>query len=102
MKYLVSIKKSDGVQYSTRIRPSNPSYLIPVTPDRFSVIKTYLILGFEHILLGIDHLLFVLALLLLIKGFRMIIKTITAFTIAHSITLSLAALGFVGLPGAPV
>ncbi len=102
IEVLVSVKKSDGIQYSSRIKPSNPSYLIPVTPDRFSVIKTYLQLGFEHILLGIDHLLFVLALLLLTKGFKMILKTITAFTIAHSITLSLAALGFVGLPGAPV
>ncbi len=99
---LVAITKSNGVQYSAMIKPSNPSYLIPVTPDRFSVIKTYLLLGFEHILLGIDHLLFVLALLLLTKGFRRIVKTITAFTIAHSITLSFAALGFVGLPGAPV
>jgi hydrogenase/urease accessory protein HupE len=102
IEVLVSIKKSDGIQYSSRIKPSNPSYLIPVTPDRFSVIKTYLLLGFEHILLGIDHLLFVLALLLLTKGFGRIVKTITAFTIAHSITLSFAALGFVGLPGAPV
>ena len=102
IEVLVSIKKSDGIQYSSRIKPSNPSYLIPVTPDRFSVIKTYLLLGFEHILLGIDHLLFVLALLLLTKGFRRIVKTITAFTIAHSITLSFAALGFVGLPSAPV
>lgn len=102
IEVLVSIKKSEGIQYSSRIKPSSPSYLIPVTPDRFSVIKTYLLLGFEHILLGIDHLLFVLALLLLTKGFGKIVKTITAFTIAHSITLSLAALGFVGLPGAPV
>ena len=102
IEVLVSIKKSDGVQYSSRIKPANPTYLIPVTPDRFSVIKTYLQLGIEHILLGIDHLLFVLALLLITKGFKRLVKTITAFTIAHSITLSLAALGFVGLPGAPV
>ena len=102
IEVLVSIKKSDGVQYSSRIKPSNPNYLIPVAPERFSVVKTYLLLGIEHIVLGIDHLLFVLALLLLTKGFKMILKTITAFTIAHSITLSLAALGFVGLPGAPV
>ncbi len=102
IEVLVSIKKSDGIQYSSRIKPSNPSYLIPVTPDRYSVIKTYLLLGFEHILLGIDHLLFVLALLLITKGFGRIVKTITAFTIAHSITLSFAALGFVGLPSAPV
>ena len=99
---LVSIKKIDGIQYSSMVKPSNPSYLIPTLPNRFSVIKTYLVLGIEHILLGIDHLLFVLALLLITKGFGKLIKTITAFTIAHSITLSLAALGFIGLPGAPV
>jgi hydrogenase/urease accessory protein HupE len=99
---LVSIKKRDGIQYSAMLKPSNPHYKIPLKPDRFSVIKTYLVFGVEHIILGIDHLLFVLALLLLTKGFRKLIKTITAFTIAHSITLSLAALGFVGLPGAPV
>ena len=102
IEVLISIKKNDGIQYSTRVKPSKPSYLIPVAPDRFSVIKTYLILGIEHILLGIDHLLFVLALLLIAKGFRLLVKAITAFTIAHSITLSLAALGFIGLPSAPV
>ena len=99
---LVSIKKSDGIQYSAMLKPSNPHYKIPLKPDRFSTIKTYLSLGFEHILLGIDHLLFVLALLLLTKGFGRIVKTITAFTSAHSITLSFATLGFVGLPSAPV
>ncbi len=102
IEVLISIKKNNGIQYSSRVQPSNPVYLIPVTPDRFSIIKTYLLLGIEHILLGIDHLLFVLALLLLTKGIGMILKTITAFTIAHSITLSLASLGFVGLPGPPV
>ncbi len=99
---LVSIKKSDGIQYTAMIKPSNPSYYIPLKPDKYSVIKTYLMLGIEHILLGIDHLLFVLALLLITKGFKKLVKTITAFTIAHSITLSLAALGIVGLPTAPV
>ena len=63
---------------------------------------TYSKLGFEHILLGIDHLLFVLALILITKGKWKIIKTVTAFTIAHSITLSLAALGYVEFPSAPV
>ena len=99
---LVSIKKSDGIQYSSMIKPSNPYYIVPLKPDRFNTIKTYLGLGIEHILLGIDHLLFVLALLLITKGFGKLVKTITAFTIAHSITLSLAALGFIGLPAAPV
>ncbi len=59
-------------------------------------------MGIDHILGGIDHLLFVLALLLITKGTRNLIKAITAFTVAHSITLSLAALGVVGLPSAPV
>lgn len=99
---LVSIKKSDGIQYSSMIKPSNPHYKIPLKPDRFSIIKTYLLLGIDHILSGIDHLLFVLALLLLTKGFGRLVKTITAFTVAHSITLSFATLGFIGLPAAPV
>ena len=99
---LVSIKLIDGTQYSSMVKPANPIYIIPTAPDKLNVIKTYLILGVNHILSGIDHLLFVLALLLITKGFRKLVKTITAFTIAHSITLSLATLGVVGLPGPPV
>jgi hydrogenase/urease accessory protein HupE len=62
----------------------------------------YLGLGIEHILLGVDHLLFVLGLLLLVSGPWMLVKTITAFTVAHSITLALATLGFVAVPSPPV
>jgi hypothetical protein len=62
----------------------------------------YLGLGIEHILLGIDHLLFVLGLLLIVRGPWMLIKTITAFTVAHSITLALATLGLVEVPSRPV
>lgn len=64
--------------------------------------KRYTVLGIEHILAGVDHLLFVLGLILLVRGWWMLIKTITAFTIAHSITLVLATLGFVNVPSAPV
>jgi hypothetical protein len=64
--------------------------------------KRYTLLGIEHILLGIDHLLFVLGLLLIVKGPWMLVKTITAFTVAHSITLGLATLGFVNVPSRPV
>ncbi len=99
---LVSIKMLNGEQYSAMIKPANPNYLIPTAPDKLNVIKTYLVLGINHILSGIDHLLFVLALLLITNGFRKLVKTITAFTIAHSITLTLAAIGTVGLPGPPV
>ncbi len=62
----------------------------------------YLDLGIEHILLGVDHLLFVLGLLLIVRGPWMLIKTITAFTLAHSLTLALATLGLVDVPARPV
>lgn len=64
--------------------------------------KRYTVLGVEHILIGIDHLLFVLALLFVVSSGWALVKTITAFTVAHSITLGLATLGFVSLPAAPV
>ncbi|WP_171018978.1 HupE/UreJ family protein [Microbulbifer harenosus] len=62
----------------------------------------YFALGFTHMLLGMDHLLFVLALVVLVSGWRQLITTITAFTLAHSVTLSLAVLGIAGLPQEPV
>lgn len=64
--------------------------------------KRYTVLGIEHILIGIDHLLFVLGLLMLVRGVGMLVKTLTAFTVAHSITLVLATLGFIDMPSAPV
>jgi hydrogenase/urease accessory protein HupE len=66
------------------------------------VVRTYFLLGVEHILSGIDHLMFVLALLLLVKGVRRVVVTVTAFTLAHSLTLAGATLGFVHMPGPPV
>jgi len=65
-------------------------------------VRTYLVLGVEHILLGIDHLLFVLALLLIVKGVGRLVATVTAFTVAHSITLGAATLGLVHVSSAPV
>jgi hydrogenase/urease accessory protein HupE len=59
-------------------------------------------LGVEHILLGVDHLLFVLALVILVRGWRRVAITVTAFTVAHSITLAAATLGYVHMPGPPV
>ena len=63
---------------------------------------TYFVLGAEHILLGIDHLLFVLGLLLLVQGLVPLVKTITAFTVAHSITLGASVLGYIPLDRAPI
>lgn len=99
---LVNIELSDGTRYSKLIRASNPFYTIPEEPSNWQVIGTYTILGIDHILIGIDHLLFVLALLFVTKGKWKLIKTVTAFTIAHSITLSMASLGYMKIPIAPV
>ena len=68
----------------------------------WAVAATYLELGVEHILLGFDHLLFVLALILIAPNTRQLVKAITAFTVAHSITLAAATLGFVHVPPKPV
>lgn len=68
----------------------------------FKAALRYTVLGFEHILAGFDHLLFVLGLLLIVQGNWLLFKTITAFTVAHSITLGLATLGFVNVPSKPV
>jgi hydrogenase/urease accessory protein HupE len=99
---LLRVDYLDGTSSNQRLTPERSRVLIPERPSRTEVIKTYTVLGVEHILLGIDHLLFVLALLLLIREPWMLVKTITAFTIAHSITLAAAALGWAEAPQAPV
>lgn len=99
---LVNIEFLNGERIPFMLQPDKTHQLIPEKETLWGTVKTYFILGVEHILLGIDHLLFVLALVLITSGFWKLFKTITAFTIAHSITLSLASLGFVGLPGPPV
>lgn len=70
--------------------------------SRWQVFRDYTQLGFAHILAGVDHLLFLLGLLLLVRGWRSLLTTISAFTIAHSITLAAASLGVVDIPSAPV
>ncbi|MFQ5575169.1 MAG: HupE/UreJ family protein, partial [Terriglobia bacterium] len=99
---LARVSFLDGYTQTTLIRPSNPSFVIQGSQSTLQVSRQYLVLGIEHILGGIDHLLFVLGLLLIVRGFGLLLKTITAFTIAHSITLAMAALGFVNVPQAPV
>lgn len=99
---LVTVTYLNGEKVTMMLQPDKDSIIIPGETSAYDVIKTYSILGVEHILEGIDHLLFVLALLLITVGFKKLIKTVTAFTIAHSITLSLSSLGYLGLPGPPV
>lgn len=99
---LVRLERLDGSTQVTRLTPSAPSFVVEAAPPAMQVARTYLVLGVEHILGGIDHLLFVLALLILVKGTRRLIWTVTAFTLAHSLTLAGATLGFVHVPGPPV
>lgn len=98
---IIQIILADGAQHSAIVRPKDPSYEVPRKASSWEVMESYWILGVEHILGGVDHLLFVLALTLLIPGKWMLVKAITAFTVAHSVTLALATLGFVHVPPAP-
>lgn len=79
-----------------------PSLAIQPTPENTQVMKDYLWLGIEHIQGGADHLLFILALLFLVTGLSELIKTVTAFTLSHSLTLAAAVLGWVSIPLPPV
>jgi len=99
---LVRVERRDGTTQVIRLTPSAPSFVVEAVPHALEITRAYLVLGVEHILLGIDHLLFVLALLILVKGSWRLVGTITAFTLAHSITLAAATLGFVSVPGPPV
>ncbi len=99
---LVRLERLDGTAQVTRVAPSAPSFVVEAAPQAMQVAATYLRLGVEHILGGVDHLLFVLALLILVQGTRRLIATVTAFTLAHSLTLAGATLGFVHVPGRPV
>jgi hydrogenase/urease accessory protein HupE len=99
---LVRISHLDGATQTARLTPDQPYVDVVAAPARAAVARTYFVLGVEHILLGIDHLLFVLGLLLLVGSDRRLIVTVTAFTVAHSITLAAATLGLVHVPQAPV
>jgi hydrogenase/urease accessory protein HupE len=99
---LVRFDFTDGTAESRRLTPEDSSFTIPAIPSRLEVVRTYLVLGFRHILDGIDHLMFVLALLILVNGARRLIVTVTAFTLAHSLTLVGATIGLIRIPGPPV
>lgn len=99
---VVRVESEDGAVQSARLTPDSPSFTVEAAPTWVETARTYFLLGVEHILLGVDHLLFVLALLLLVRDVWMLVKVITAFTVAHSITLALAALGWAQIPQAPV
>jgi len=96
------VELADGGVQGARLTPDQPYFSVVAAPTWLDTARTYFLLGVEHILLGVDHLLFVLALLLLVRNTWMLLKVITAFTVAHSITLAIAALDIVRVPQAPV
>jgi hydrogenase/urease accessory protein HupE len=99
---LVRVQMLDGTHSATLVRPSQPWVDIATLQGPLAVAGAYLSHGIEHILFGVDHLLFVLGLILIVRSTRMLLLTVTSFTIAHSITLSLATLGVLHVPGPPV
>ena len=99
---LVRVQFIDGTSSTTLVRASQPWVEIAAASGPLAVMGAYLTHGVEHILFGFDHLLFVLALILIVRSGRVLLWTITAFTLAHSITLGLATLGVVHVPGPPV
>lgn len=99
---IVRVELLDGRSWTAIVRPSQPWLEITRVSGRLSVARAYVLLGIEHILTGADHLLFVSGLLLLVSGVRRLLLTVSAFTLSHTITLTLATLGFVHVPPAPV
>jgi len=99
---LLRLEFLDKTSQSQLLRSDKNTYVILATSSNMQVVKTYTWLGITHILLGFDHLMFVFALLLLVNSLRKLLWTITAFTIAHSITLAGSSLGYLSLPQKPV
>jgi hypothetical protein len=99
---LVRVQLLDGRSWTTIVRPSQAFIDITPAQGRLAVAGAYILEGMRHILFGADHLLFVLGLLLIVKDRWMLVKTITAFTAAHSITLAIATLGYAQAPALPL
>jgi len=95
---LILIRLADGRSVRGLVNDSEPTYIVPEQESRAEVAGDYFVLGVEHLLTGLDHVLFVMGLVLLVVGWRALVWTITAFTIGHSVTLSLATLGLVSVP----
>jgi len=99
---LVRVYYANGLQETHLVQPNQTSTVIGGSSSVLDRMGAYTRLGVQHIALGVDHLLFVLGLLLIVSSTRMLIKTITAFTVAHSVTLGIATLGFARAPELPL
>jgi hydrogenase/urease accessory protein HupE len=99
---LVRVEMLDGRKWTTIAHPSQPWVEIAASQTWLGVAGTYIVQGIRHILFGADHMLFVLGLLLIVKDRWMLLKTVTSFTAAHSITLAIATLGYANAPVVPL
>ncbi len=99
---MVMVALLDGRQFQEVLNAEQPEFVVPAESSAGEVMGDYSLLGMEHIWGGIDHLMFVFGLLLLVGGGKRLLWTITAFTVGHSITLSLVTLGFFDYPVALV
>jgi len=99
---IARVERLDGTSQVERLEAGRAQFEVRAPAGTSEIAWSYTLLGVEHILGGVDHLLFVFALLLLVRGGKRIIATVTAFTVAHSITLVSASLGWLHVPGPPV
>lgn len=95
---MVMVDLRDGRHYQQVLTAEKADFVVPAEPGAGQVMGDYTALGIEHIWGGVDHLLFVFGLILLVGGGKRLLWTITAFTVGHSVTLSLAALGYINYP----
>jgi hypothetical protein len=99
---LIRVQMLDGREWTTIARPSQPWVEIGASQTWLDVAGNYIVEGIRHILFGADHMLFVLGLLLIVKDRWMLLKTVSGFTVAHSITLAIATLGYAKVPALPL
>lgn len=97
---MLHVRHADGATQSTLLKPADPAAVIGNASSTLSL--GYLVLGIEHLLFGFDHILFVVLLLYFLDRVGALVKAVTAFTVAHSITLGLSALDLIGLSQTPV
>ena len=98
----VRLSRLDGTAMTAVVRPTSPNAVLRGERSWHTTAGEYIGLGFHHIMLGVDHLLFVLGLLLIVRGRMMLFKTVTSFTVAHSVTLAIATLGYASVPLPPL
>lgn len=99
---LVRVERADGRIESHILRPSSPEVRMVGGANRRELAIEYLETGIRHIVGGADHLLFVIGLMMIVRGGRPLVQTITSFTVAHSITLAVATMGYASPPGGPL